>query len=128
MSNLDLLKQGYKDFSEGNIEAAVSNWSPDIVWEECTGFPHIEGDGIFNGLQSVLEGGFALIPEQFENFGIEIEDFVDGGDKIVMVGYYSGIWKATGKSFKAKATHTWTFKDGKPVHFFQAVDTAAIIS
>jgi hypothetical protein len=45
-----------------------------------------------------------------------------------MVGHYTGIWKATGRKFKANATHTWTFKNGKATHFFQAVDTAEIIN
>ena len=48
--------------------------------------------------------------------------------EIVMVGYYTGTWKATGKTFKANATHTWTLKDGKVTHFFQAVDTAEIFN
>jgi hypothetical protein len=43
-----------------------------------------------------------------------------------MVGYYEGTNKATGKNFKANATHIWTVKNGKMVHFFQAVDTVAL--
>jgi ketosteroid isomerase-like protein len=43
-----------------------------------------------------------------------------------MAGYYQGINKATGNSFKANATHVWTVKNGKLAKFFQAVDTATI--
>lgn len=128
MSNLDLLKKGYSDFAAGNINAVVENWLPDIVWVECIGFPHIHGDATFVGPQAIIEGIFAILPEHFEDFNIEIDDFVDGGDKIVMVGYYTGTWKATGKKFKANATHTWTFKDGKVAHYIQAVDTAEIVN
>ena len=127
MSNLELLKQGYKDFAAGNMEGAVKNWHPEIVWDECKGFPYIKNDGIYVGVPAVIEGVLSNIPENFDNFSIEISDFVDGGDKIVMVGYYTGNWKATGRKFKANATHTWTFKDGKATHFFQAVDSAEIM-
>ena len=128
MSNLEILKQGYQYFAEGNIEAVISQWDEDIIWDECTGFPQIEGDGIFVGAKAIIEGVFAKIPEYMEGFNVEITDFVDGGDKVVMVGYYKGKWKQTGKDFKANATHVWTFKNGKVSHFFQAVDTAEIVN
>ena len=128
MNNLEILKQGYKDFAAGNIEAAVSNWSNDIVWEECIGLPFVKGDGKYIGVQAVITEILAPIPELYDNFHIDISDFVDGGDRIVMVGHYAGTWKATGKKFKANATHTWTFKNGKATHFIQAVDTATIIN
>jgi hypothetical protein len=128
MKNLELIKQGYDNFAAGNIDAVVSFWQPDIVWAEETGFPFVKGDGIFVGAKAVIEGVFAHIPEYYDDFSIEITDFVDGGDKIVMVGFYKGIWKATGKKFKANAMHAWTFKDGKVSHFFQAADSALIIN
>jgi uncharacterized protein len=128
MSYLENLKQGYKDFAEGNIEAVIAPWHPDIVWVASTGFPYILGDGIFVGAQAIIKGVFAKVPEYIDEFIIEISDFVDGGDKIVMVGYYTGIWNPTGKRFKANATHTWTIKDGIITRFFQAVDTAEIVN
>lgn len=128
MNNLELLKQAYQDFATGNVAAVIATWQPDIEWAECTGFPFVKGNGIYIGAQAIVEGVFANIPEYFEGFNIETSDFVDGGDKIVMVGYYKGTWKATGKQFKANATHTWTIKNGKFSHFFQAVDTATIIN
>jgi hypothetical protein len=128
MSNLETLKQGYKDFAAGNVEAAIASWSNDIVWEECIGLPFVKGDGKYVGLQTVVQEILSPIPKWYDNFKIEISEFVDGGNKIVMVGHYTGTWKTTGKKFKANATHTWTFKDGKATHFFQSVDTATIIN
>ena len=128
MNNLELVKQGYQYFAEGNIEALLSLWKEDIVWDECTGFPYVEGDGIFVGANAILEGVLSKIPEYFEDFNVEITDFVDGGDKVVMVGYYVGTYKQTGKKFKANATHVWTINDGKIAKFFQAVDSAEIVN
>ncbi len=128
MNNLETLKHGYQLFAEHNIEGVLAMYHDNIVWDMCTGYPFVEGDGRLIGHQAVVEGVFAKIPEHYDNFNIEVSDFVDGGDKIVMVGFYTGTWKATGKKFKANATHTWTFKDGKAAAFFQAVDTAEIIN
>ena len=125
MSNLEVLKKGYQDFAAGNIEAAITDWSKEIVWEQCIGFPYVKDGGKYVGVQSVVADVLMKVPELYENFNIEISNFVNGGNRI---GYYLGTWKETGKKFKANATHTWTFKDRKAVHFFQAVDTAAIIN
>jgi ketosteroid isomerase-like protein len=128
MSNLDVLKQGYKDFAEGKMEEVFSTWDPEIVWEACPNIPYINGDGVFKGIPAIVEGVFAHIPEYYDDFKVNIKEFVDGGDKIVMVGTYTGVWKPTGKRFDVHATHTWSYKNGKVVHYYQAVDTAGIVN
>lgn len=128
MDNVEILRQGYQYFAEGNVEAVLGLFDPNIKWDECTGFPFIEGDGIFIGPQEIVQGVFSKIPDHYENFSIEIDELFGSGDKVVMVGHYTGTYKATGKHFRANATHVWTVKDGKATDFFQAVDTAEIIN
>ena len=128
MNNLELVKQGYQNFAEGNIEAVLAVFHPELQWNECKGFPYVSGDGLFIGPNAVVQNVFAKIPEYFDGFQIDIQELFGNGDKVVMVGHYKGVWKATGKEFKANATHVWTLKDGKVTHFFQAADTAEIIN
>jgi len=127
MNNVDIAKQCYQDFADGNIKAVLAAFHPDIVWDECQSFPFITGDGKFVGPEAIVQGVFAHIPDHYDGFHVEITELFGSGDKVVMVGHYRGVWKATGKSFNANGTHVWTFKDGKATHFFQAVDTAEII-
>ena len=128
MNNVELLKQAYHNFAEGNVEAVLALFHPEIEWNGCKGFPYISGDGLFIGPNSVVQNVFAQIPEYYEGFHIDIKELFGSGDKVVMVGYYKGVWKATGMEFKANATHVWTVKDEKLTHFFQAVDTAVIVN
>ena len=128
MNNVELVTQGYKNFAEGNVEAVLALFHPEVEWNECKGFPYISGDGLFIGPNAIAQNVFAQIPESFEGFNIDIQELFGSGDKVVMVGYYTGVWKATGKDFKANATHVWTLKDEKATHFFQAVDTAEIVN
>ncbi|GAB4372514.1 MAG: hypothetical protein Kow0042_15870 [Calditrichia bacterium] len=128
MNNVEILKKGYQHFAEGHVEAVLEIFDPAIVWNECSGFPFIEGDGIFTGHNAIVQGVFSKIPEYYDGFNIEIDELLPSGDRVTMVGHYTGTWKATGKKFRANATHIWTFKDGKATHFFQAVDTAEIIN
>lgn len=125
--NVELVKQAYQDFGAGDIPAVVARFDPNIEWHECQGLPYAP-DGIYRGPESVVNDVLAKLPDNFEKFQIDIVDLFGGEDKVVMVGYYRGIWKETGKEFKANATHTWTIKDGRATRFFQAVDTAEIIN
>ena len=128
MDNVELVKQGYQHFAEGNIEAVLELFHPELEWNESQGFPYISGDGIFIGPNEVVEKVFAKIPENMDGFQVDVQELFGSGDRVVMVGHYKGLWKATGKEFKANATHVWTIKDGKATHFFQAVDTAEIVN
>ena len=128
MTNVELMKQGYAHFSTGNVPAVLDMFDPAILWHECNSFPFIEGDGIYNGPQEVLKNIFMNIPEFYDGFKVTVTDIFGSGDKVAMQGFYEGVYKQTGKKFKANAAHIWTFKDGKVTQFFQAVDTASIMS
>ena len=125
---MELIKQGYQYFAEGNVEAVLALFHPEMEWNECKGFPYISGDGLFIGPNAVVQNVFAKIPENIEGFQVDVQELFGSGDKVVMVGQYKGVWKATGKEFKANAAHVWTVKDGKATHMFQAVDTAEIVN
>lgn len=128
MNKVELVQKGYQHFSEGNFVALLELFHPDIIWDECQGFPFIAGDGIFKGPEAVLQGVFSQLPIHYDGFRIDIVELFGSGEKVVMVGHCRGTYKATGKPFRANATHVWTVKNGKLVHFFQAVDTAEIIN
>ncbi len=128
MTNVELVKQGYSDFSTGNLEAVLAIWDPAIEWHECKGMPFVKGDGIFKGHEAVVTNVIMNLPVYFDGFNIEVKQIFGADDKVVMVGYYCGTNKATGNLFKANATHVWTVKNGKMTQFFQAVDTVTIVS
>ena len=128
MSNVNIIKSAYENFAAGNIPAVLESFSPDVTWHECQGFPWVEGDGIFTGADEIVQNAIMPILEQYDGFSIEVVDLIDGGDKIVMEGYYTGTYKATGKSFRANAVHIWTMKNGKVAEFFQSVDVATIVN
>ena len=126
MDNIELMKQGYQHFADGNVEAVLALWDPAIEWNECPGMPFITGDGRFTGPQAVVEHVFAKIPEYFDGFAIAIEQLLGSGDQVVMVGTYHGKLKSTGKVFNARTVHVWTVKNGKCTRMVQVADTVAL--
>jgi ketosteroid isomerase-like protein len=127
MDNVELVKEGYKLFAEGNIEAVTALFNLEIEWNASQGQPFIEGDGVFIGPNAIVQNVFEKLPNYYDGFHIDIKELFGSGDKVVMVGQYKGVYKPTGKEFNANATHVWTIKDGKATHYFQALDTAEII-
>ena len=127
MTNIDLVKQAYSNFTAGNMQGVLALFDTAIEWHECKGMPFVKDDGIFIGHDAVVTNVFMNLPVYFDGFNIAANEIFGADDKVVMVGYYQGTNKATGNPFKANATHVWTVKNGKLAHSFQAVDTASII-
>lgn len=123
MSNLDSVKSVYQGLAEGDIPSLLGSLSPDIVWTEAEGFPYA---GTYHGPGSVLTEVFMRLGTEWTGFAAVPEEFIDGGDTIVVLGKYSGTYKATGKSFQADFAHVWKLQDGKAVRFIQYVDTLLV--
>lgn len=128
MTNVDLVKQAYSHFATGNVPGVLALFDSAIEWNECKGMPFVKGDGIFIGPEAIVTNVFMHLPVYFDGFNIAVSEIFGVDDKVVMVGYYQGTNKTTANVFKANATHVWTIKNGKIIHFFQAVDTAIINS
>ena len=123
MSNLDAVRGVYEAFAKGDIPAVLGLLSPDIEWTEAEGFPY---GGTYTGPDAVLSGVFMRLGTEWDDFAAAPDEFVDGGDSVVALGQYSGVYKATGKSLRANFAHVWKLKDGKAVRFTQYVDTLLV--
>lgn len=123
MSNLNIIQGAYEAFAKGDVPAVLGLMDANIVWKEADGFPLA---GTYHGPQGVLEGVFMRLGAEWDGFVVAPAEFIDGGDTIVVVGKYSGTYKATGKSFQADFAHVWKLRDGKVVRFVQYVDTLLV--
>ena len=123
MSNLNSVQGVYDAFAKGDIPAVLGFLSSDVDWTEAEGFPY---GGTYTGPNAVLEGVFMRLGTEWESFAVVPDEFIDGGDTVVVLGKYSGTYKATGKSFQANFAHVWKVREGKAVRFVQYVDTLIV--
>ncbi len=123
MSNLNSVQGVYDAFAKGDIPSVLGFLSSDIDWTEAEGFPY---GGTYTGPHAVLEGVFMRLGTEWEGFAAVPDEFIDGGDRVVALGRYSGTYKATGKSFRANFAHVWKVREGKAVRFVQYVDTLLV--
>jgi ketosteroid isomerase-like protein len=123
MTNLKAVKAVYDGFAKGDIPAVLGFLSRDIEWTEAEGFPY---GGTYHGPHAVLDGVFMRLGTEWDGFAAVPDEFIDGGDTVVALGEYSGKYKKTGKSIRAKFAHVWRVQDGKAVRFTQYVDTLLV--
>lgn len=123
MSNIDSIKQVYQAFAKGDMPTVLGALSPEIDWTEAEGFPYA---GTYHGPRAVLEGVFMRLGSEWNGYAAIPDEFIDGGDTVVVLGKYSGTYKKTGKSFQANFAHVWKMQDGKAIRFIQYVDTLLV--
>jgi uncharacterized protein len=123
MSNVSVVKSVYASFAKGDVPAVLAVMSSAIQWTEAKGFPY---GGTYRGSKAVLDGVFMRIGSEWDGFTVAPREFIDGGERVVALGTYSGKYKATGKSFSAEFAHVWTVASGKVVKFVQYVDTLLV--
>jgi ketosteroid isomerase-like protein len=121
--NLDALRKGYQDFGKGDIQAVMQAFDPNIEWTLPDSLPF---GGTHVGRESVANDVFSKLSEYFDNFSIEPKEFLDAGDRIVVLGEASGTSKRTGKDFRLRLAHVWTIEDGIAKKMVEYADTAVL--
>jgi ketosteroid isomerase-like protein len=122
-SNIDIVRNHYAASARGDIAAMMADVSPDVVWTEMEGFPCA---GTWVGPQQVINNVFAVLGSTWEGYQFTLERLIDSGDSIVGVGEYSGIYRRTGKSMRARVAHVWRLEAGRIARFEQFTDTLLV--
>ncbi len=122
-SNIDIVRDHYAASARGDIAAMMADVSPDVVWTEMEGFPCA---GTWVGPQQVIDNVFAVLGSTWEGYQFTLERLIDGGDSIVGVGEYSGIYRRTGKSMRARVAHVWRLEADRIACFEQFTDTLLV--
>ena len=55
-----------------------------------------------------------------------MEDYLDAGDRVIALGFYHGVYTATGKRMEVSFAHVYTLQDGRITRFVQYTDTAML--
>jgi ketosteroid isomerase-like protein len=123
MSNLELVQGIYEAFRGGDFDSVSRALDPEIEWIE----PELEGllyGGVHRGVEAVAKDVFALIPQTWEMVALQPEEWIDGGDTVVVIGQFNA--RAKGRQEASwRFAHVWKLRDGKVVRVEPFVDTLA---
>lgn len=108
-SNVETAKAAYEAFSSGDMETLAGMFADDAEWVSSDELPL---GGTTRGRDAII-ANFTQIPSYWSEFGVEPEEFIDGGDWVAI----RGTQRATGEggSFESPFAHLMRFSDGKLV-------------
>jgi ketosteroid isomerase-like protein len=122
-SNLQIVSEHYAASDRGDLAAMLADVAPDARWTEMAGFPCA---GTWVGPAHIAEHVFKVLGSEWNDYRMTLESLVDGGDRIVGIGTYSGTYKRTGRAMQARVAHVWRLTGGKIVAFEQFTDTLLV--
>jgi uncharacterized protein len=121
MSNVDAARAAYEAFASGNLPALQDSFAEHAVWVTSDELPL---GGTVEGRDTII-GNFAQIPNYWNSFSVEPEQFIDAGDYVVVRGTQRA---ANDKgSFEAPFLHLLEFEDGKTVRGEFFTDSAKAV-
>jgi uncharacterized protein len=123
MSQQDVstMRSAYEAFNRVDIPAVLAAFDPQIAWHEPGGGNAPRGT--YQGAQRVATEVFSTIPENFDAFQAEPEQFIDAGEHVVVVGRFRGTAKR-GQTLDVPYAHVWRMRNGKAVSFHNHVEAA----
>jgi len=122
MSNVDTARSAYEAFGRGDLGTLQDQFAEDAVWVTSDELPL---GGEVKGRDAIL-GNFAEIPNYWDSFSVEPEEFIDAGEYVVVRGTQrAGNDKG---SFEAPFVHLLKYDaDGKTVRGEFYTDSAKAV-
>jgi ketosteroid isomerase-like protein len=123
--NVALAQSVYDAFARGDVPTVVGAMDPNIEWiePEAPGFPF---GGVRRGPQEVIDNVFALLQTYYQEIAFLPQEFVDDGDRVLILGESRGKAKASGTSFQVDFVHVLTFRDSRWTRFQHYTNTGVI--
>lgn len=121
---VDLVRAFYAAVAQGDVPGVVALLHPDLEWTEAEGFPYYSGTR--RQPSDVVEKLLVPLMRDWDDFSAIADDFIVEGDRVVSIGAYAGVSKATGKAMRAAFAHVWRVADGKLQRFDMYADTLLV--
>lgn len=119
----EIVKAHYDANDRRDLPGMIADIAEDCRWTEMDGFPQ---RGTYIGPEAIVENVFKALGASFDGYSFTLERLLDAGDDVVGIGDYTGTYRQTGKSFRARVVHVWGVADGKIRRFEQFTDTLRV--
>lgn len=123
-SNLEIVKKAYAAFGRGDIPGVLDTFSPAIEWYSPPGMYRL--GGVHRGPQGVVNGFFSVLMELYDGLDVTPSEYVEAGDRVIVLGKVRGKGRATGQAVDASYVHILEVHDGKVTRFDEFQDTATL--
>ena len=111
--NVEVARSSFEAFSRKDLAALRDRFfAPEIEWRAVTGVPF---EGTYRGVDEVLRGCTDWVAS-FDDFSTQLEEVIDGGDRVVVCHRMRGRGKESGVEVDLALTQVVTVRGGKLVN------------
>jgi ketosteroid isomerase-like protein len=114
----------YAALAAGDVGPLMERMDESIEWREPAGAPVVAGT--FHGRAAVVGDVLARIPEAWDVFEVEPEEFILAGDRVIVTGRLRVRAHGTGGRAEAPFVHIWTLRGDRIVSWCCHTDTALL--
>jgi uncharacterized protein len=108
-ADVDLVRSIYDRFRSGDADGALALYDPEV---EIHDRPEIPDPRVYRGHEGVL-ASLGASRSAFAGFDVVPEEFVDAGDRVVVVFRFLGTGRESGVPIEERLCHAWTVRDGR---------------
>lgn len=110
MSNVDSAKAAYDAFSSGDMDTLRGFYADDAEWWTSEETPL---GGLVSGADAIIQN-FTELPQYWSEFSVSPDEFIDGGETVVVLGTIRGTAAEGSGSFESPYAHVLRYNsDGK---------------
>ena len=120
MDNVAVVRGLYDAFARGAISAVLAGLDAEVEWRVPPGSPY---GGTYRSPEAVLQEVFGRLAAEWEGWRMTLDEVLDAGDHVVVLGTESGTHKRTGRRAQVMAAHVFRLRNAKVVQFTDYVDT-----
>jgi ketosteroid isomerase-like protein len=120
--DVQIVRDGYEAFNRKDIPAVLARYDESIEWTEAGGGR--APAGTFRGPEAVAQQVFGAVPANFTEFRVDVDQYIDASDHVVVVGRFRGTAKSDAL-LDAPFVHVQQMRNGKITRFRNYVDASA---
>jgi ketosteroid isomerase-like protein len=120
--NVEIVRRIYEGWAQGDFSVGSDVLAPDFEWRQSRHAVEpgsVRGSGVGDALRNLFE--------VYESFRIEAEEYIDLGDKVVVVARSRGRARGSGMDMNQRFAYVWTVRDGQLVRNETFVDRASAL-
>jgi uncharacterized protein len=111
--NLDTVRRIYEVWGEEGSPVSSGLLDPKIEWVNP---PEAVEPGTRRGIEAFATAA-RTVADTFEGVGVEIEQLMDAGDRVVVIATLRGRGRGSGADVERRQGYVWTIREGKAVRF-----------
>ena len=114
--NVERIRRGYDAFNRGDFADAAKDFDSNFEWKIPFELPDSPPDETYRGPGAVIRF-WQTWRAAFPDFRMEIEEIIDAGEKVIVIGGVRGRGAESGVDVQTPSfPQVWTFKDdGRPL-------------